>query len=78
MPTSLDRTRTLTQIGLLPEAAQAIVAQANLWHGALQADDATATSDVADQVRAQAWVLFTPLVPDWLRRAWSAVALDAA
>jgi hypothetical protein len=76
MPTPLDRTRTLTQIGLLPEAAQAIVTAADARRGLLLDDTTTsaaATTNATDQVRAQAWVLFTSLVPDWLRRAWSAM-----
>ena len=79
MPTPNDRAATLVKIGFLPEAAVALTQLADSYNAAEIDDFALldlAEMTDADRARVQAFVLYAPLVPDWMRRLWGADVLQ--
>lgn len=80
MTTPNDRVATLVKIGFLPEAAYALAQLADSYAEAELDDFALldlAEMTDADRARVQAFVLYAPLIPDWMRRLWSADVLAA-
>lgn len=75
--TAAARRQTLIEIGMLPADAVQIVtnadAQTNISDAQLTALAAVTSEDVS---HAAAFVLFTQLVPDWMRGLWSALNFD--
>ena len=72
-PTTEARTRQLITRGLAPDATAGLVAAAN--QEGLLAEDAAellAATTTQEQEDGRAFVLYSPLIPDWLRRAWHA------
>ena len=79
MQTPNDRAATLVKIGFLPEAAYALAQLADSYDGAELDDFALldlAEMTDADIARVQAFVLYAPLIPDWMRRLWGADVLE--
>lgn len=78
MLTQTDRAATLIKIGFLPEAAYSLTQLADSYAEAELDDfvllDLAEMTD-ADRARVQAFVLYAPLVPDWMRRLWGADVL---
>lgn len=78
MLTQTDRAATLIKVGFMPEAAYALTQLADSYAEAELDDfvllDLAEMTD-ADRARAQAFVLYAPLVPDWMRRLWGADVL---
>lgn len=72
--TAAARTRTLTQIGFLPQAAAALVAQSDA-HPDLSdlALDALSHTDGTDMQRAQVFLLYADLLPSRYRGLLSAL-----
>lgn len=79
MTTTNDRAATLVKIGFLPEAAYALAQLADSY-GEEELDDFAlldlAEMTDADRARVQAFVLYAPLIPDWMRRLWGADVLE--
>ena len=79
MQTPNDRAATLVKIGFLPEAAYALTQLADSYDG-VELDDFAlldlAEMTDADIARVQAFVLYAPLIPDWMRRLWGADVLE--
>ena len=75
MPTQEQRAAALVKIGFMPESAYALAQLADSYEEA-ELDD-FALLDLAemtdeDRSRVQAFVLYAPLVPDWMRKLWGA------
>lgn len=76
-PNKVARMRTLVEIGLLPEIAQAIVEEANQVDDLLtdvQMDALAFVTDL-DRERARTFVLYSAIVPERIRRMFDALSV---
>jgi len=76
-PNKVARIRTLVEIGLLPEIAQAIVEEANQVDDLLtdvQMDALAFVTDL-DHERARTFVLYSAIVPERIRRMFDALSV---
>jgi hypothetical protein len=69
------RLQILVDIGLLPETAQTIVDAASSELPSEAEVQALADMDARDYERVRAFVLYSPIVPDWMRRLWDAASI---
>jgi len=76
-PNKVARMRTLVEIGLLPEIAQAIVEEADQVDDLLTEVQMNATAFVndSDRERARTFVLYSSIVPDRIRRMFDALSV---
>jgi len=78
MTTKAKRIETLIKIGFLPESAVSLVAASNNYKGVISDTvlEASASIKPVDQQRVRTFVLYSRVVPDWMRRLWDSADLQ--
>lgn len=78
MSTKAKRIATLIKLGFLPESTVTLVAASDGYKGEISLGAvellAAVTSD--DQQRVRTFVLYSSVVPDWMRRLWDSLDLQ--